>query len=167
MSCEENNSEMNVLNECRVCFETTDQNIMVSPCHCRGSMAFIHLQCFKNCIEISGEEKCDICGQNWIGIAIVKKGKGFKEFLEEESLNLNFGLIMFTMFSTILTQFIFDKFIFYRKYWLFYTLYSLNLMTFILCNLLLYKIISDFLVWRKFNFKYIVIKCKTINNFDE
>ena len=90
---------MNVLNECRVCFETTDQNLMVSPCHCRGSMAFIHLQCLKNCIEISGEEKCGICGQNWMGIEFVKKRKGFADFLNEDESEL---ITLILEISTIL-----------------------------------------------------------------
>ena len=94
---------MNVLNECRVCFETTDQNLMVSPCHCRGSMACIHLQCLKNCIEMSGQQKCGICGQNWLGIEILKKRKSFTDFLNEKRFQkFMFFFILFGISITIL-----------------------------------------------------------------
>ena len=40
---------------CRDCLSIEDHSVMVSPCDCRGSMAYIHLQCLKNCIEKSGQ----------------------------------------------------------------------------------------------------------------
>src|ERR1700761_3179353 len=93
---------MNVFNECRVCFETTDQNLIVSPCDCRGSMAYIHFQCLKNCIEKSGQQKCGICGQNWFGIEFVKKRKGFTDFLEEEKkYKIQFYLSLFSITTTL------------------------------------------------------------------
>ena len=137
---------MNVLNECRVCFETTDQNLMVSPCHCRGSMAYIHFQCLKSCIETSGEEKCGICGQNWLGIEIVKKMKSFTDFFDKNSgIEISFiYLILFSMCFTIL---------------LMISIIQGSIIMVIVLFIFFVPVYSIFLTWSKFIYKYTVIEC--------
>jgi len=48
--------------KCRICFENInikrDQNDILSPCRCTGSMGLIHITCF----EQMNIDKCDICG---------------------------------------------------------------------------------------------------------
>ena len=156
---------MNVFNECRVCFETTDQNLMVSPCHCRGSMAYIHLQCLKNCIETSGQQKCGICEQNWLGIDFVKKRKGFMNFLDEESLIFSFFYSIFAIIIAILSVISYYKMESPRidLNWIIlphYFLYINSIQTFLSEIYFLYLIIIDYQILVKFNFKYIVIECK-------
>ena len=75
---------MNDQKECRICFETTDQNNMLSPCSCNGTMAYIHSFCLKNCIQSNDERICRICHQIWRGVTIVKKNKNFFDYLKEE-----------------------------------------------------------------------------------
>ena len=158
---------MNVLNECRVCFETTDQNLMVSPCVCRGSMAYIHFQCLKNCIETSGQQKCGICGQNWLGIEFVKKRKSFIDFLKEEEFQkFDYYFALFAIITAILTLFIHYKLGSPNLYYVWITLpfYGLYLLTFlqnIMGICILYKVIIDYQIWLKFNLKLYVIESKT------
>src|ERR1700761_9510409 len=144
---------MNVFNECRVCFETTDHNLMVSPCDCRGSLAYIHFQCLKNCIERSGQQKCGICGQNWLGIEFVKKRKGFTDFLnEEKSMKFDFFYSLFAIINGIVTLVIHYKLGSPPLYYVWVTLpfYFMYLFCFLL-NLMgihsLYLVIIDYQLW--------------------
>ena len=156
---------MNVLNECRVCFETTDQNLMVSPCVCRGSMAYIHFQCLKNCIETSGQQKCGICGQNWLGIEFVKKRNSFANFLKEQkSMKFDFFYSLFAIMLTILalilhTQFGSTRIEFNLISLAYYSTYSIVILTNLAGIYNLFSIINDYQIWVKFNLKYTIIEC--------
>lgn len=48
--------------ECRICRERErEQEELISPCNCRGSIAYIHKRCLKRCIEITRKVRCSIC----------------------------------------------------------------------------------------------------------
>ena len=49
-------------NECRICFESSRQESMVSPCDCCGSMKFVHKHCLLMWINTSHRLKCQVCG---------------------------------------------------------------------------------------------------------
>lgn len=44
---------------CRVCRESTDADAMISPCRCRGTMGWIHRECWRQT-----SERCVPCGIN-------------------------------------------------------------------------------------------------------
>ncbi|TID28026.1 hypothetical protein CANINC_002707 [Pichia inconspicua] len=47
---------------CRVCrSEATDDHPLFHPCHCRGSMKFIHQDCLEFWLQHSNNHSCDIC----------------------------------------------------------------------------------------------------------
>ena len=70
---------------CRKCRLLPDSRQLIRVCNCVEKSAYIHSHCLKQLIETNGEEKCGICGQNWLGIEIVKKRKGFIDFFRENS----------------------------------------------------------------------------------
>ena len=44
---------------CRYCFEPSGH--LISPCKCSGSQSYVHVNCMKEWIEKSSQEKCGIC----------------------------------------------------------------------------------------------------------
>ena len=155
---------MNVPNECRVCFETTDQNQMISPCDCSGTMAHIHIQCLKNTIEKNGEEKCRICGQNWRGIKFVKKEKNFLTFITEKAIRPLIALIIIifmiineiNLILSIIPIINHPDFEFLYKliiiFWMVVSTFMLSWSSFALVSIL----INKYKDWRKVNFICIV-----------
>src|SRR5437868_1983291 len=84
-------SAMDVLKECRLCFETTHQKQMRSPCGCRGSMAYNHFQCLADSLHHNLTDSCMVCSQKWIGIKVVLKRKNFFDYLKSD---LNFANLL-------------------------------------------------------------------------
>jgi hypothetical protein len=46
---------------CRVCWDGPEQNSLVSPCDCDGSMAKIHKRCLEEWINTTGKTLCEVC----------------------------------------------------------------------------------------------------------
>ena len=95
----DNDQDQLPADNCRECQSSTDLSKLLSACNCMGERAYIHFHCLKGLIETSGEEKCGICGQNWLGIEFVKKRKGFTDFLRENSKMFLTFAKMFQLFS--------------------------------------------------------------------
>ncbi|XP_054153785.1 E3 ubiquitin-protein ligase MARCHF2-like [Oppia nitens] len=94
---------MDDMTECRICRLTDDdygnedkldENPVLSPCNCTGSMKKVHLRCLKSWIETSGSMICSVCGSQYTGLGmdIVRKGKSFIEFLNQSYLPIIFAL---------------------------------------------------------------------------
>uniref|UniRef100_A0A914CJ07 RING-CH-type domain-containing protein n=1 Tax=Acrobeloides nanus TaxID=290746 RepID=A0A914CJ07_9BILA len=57
---------------CRICMDEEQTSNLISPCNCRGSMAFIHRHCLDQWYEIRQNEFCGTChyyyATEWCGI---------------------------------------------------------------------------------------------------
>ena len=157
-----NMNEQNIPKECRICYETyeDDSNPLLSPCDCSGTMAYIHFQCLSKSIESNGEEICGICGQKWSGIQVMKKPKNFIEFLEENRI------LLFTMCPVIailsgiafLIAFIYSSIFHLKEEFLInYLIYFVFISS---VNLIIYLmfIYFEYKEWRELNQKIIVVK---------
>ena len=53
------------MNTCKICWERRTKwwDILISPCHCKGSMKYIHLSCYLQ--DIKKNNKCTICLYNY------------------------------------------------------------------------------------------------------
>lgn len=49
--------------ECRICYDTTSPEKLISPCNCSGSMKYIHKSCLDKCILYNKSDICSICNQ--------------------------------------------------------------------------------------------------------
>lgn len=68
----ENKNKLNVIKKkskiCRICYleEETENNPLIIPCSCSGSMKYIHYECLKKwiytqtCLEIDSNDICSI-----------------------------------------------------------------------------------------------------------
>jgi hypothetical protein len=71
------------IKECRCCKETNDDQNMISPCNCSGSLKYIHRTCLKQWIETSGNFRtCNVCRTEYNG-QIVIKGNSFLQFVTQ------------------------------------------------------------------------------------
>ena len=47
---------------CKICYlGNEDENSLLSPCLCKGSMEFVHEQCLEKWIQMSGSQGCGAC----------------------------------------------------------------------------------------------------------
>ena len=149
--------------ECRICYSSDGQ--LLSPCLCSGTVAYIHYNCLKQCVEINGEIKCRICGQNWIGFEVIAIEKDFFDYLEmDEQMKSEFyGLISlslltffwFSVFVCIKVKLIIEN---YNKYVINFNI-DLPLVLYICLIYNLIKVIINnyyvnYKIWKKFNTKY-------------
>ena len=46
---------------CRICQTNNSQEPLISPCHCKGSMAYVHLSCLERWLNQSSRNYCELC----------------------------------------------------------------------------------------------------------
>ncbi|XP_053665668.1 E3 ubiquitin-protein ligase MARCHF2-like [Anopheles marshallii] len=46
---------------CRICQSSNDEISMISPCLCKGSMKYVHLECLELWLNRSGLTRCELC----------------------------------------------------------------------------------------------------------
>lgn len=49
------------IKECKFCLEQSEQDLMISPCDCKGTVKYVHVKCLEN-YHIQNEHKSDKCG---------------------------------------------------------------------------------------------------------
>jgi len=49
------------MEECRICYQDSTNEKLISPCNCKGSMKYIHRSCLEKCIFSSKSNICGIC----------------------------------------------------------------------------------------------------------
>ena len=47
---------------CRICQDGDDQEVLVSPCYCAGSLGLLHVSCLQKWLGASNKTDCEICG---------------------------------------------------------------------------------------------------------
>ena len=68
---------------CRICHEGDEEEELVSPCHCAGTMGMLHISCLEQWLGSSKTTKCEICqfqfsvlkkpqSMNWVGKLVDK-----------------------------------------------------------------------------------------------
>ncbi|KAH9526180.1 hypothetical protein DERF_000282 [Dermatophagoides farinae] len=70
-------------NQCRICYSDQDEidNKLISPCHCTGTIKYIHYVCLVNCIIANNRFVCDICQCQPNGIKVRFVQRSFWEFI--------------------------------------------------------------------------------------
>lgn len=79
---------------CRICFDNEDQEDMISPCGCKGSMEFIHKKCLNSWLLIHKHDdkyfKCNECK------------KEYKRYSPEDKDDIvNYKLLVNSLFTVI------------------------------------------------------------------
>ena len=65
---------------CRICHcERTDDEPLISPCYCLGTMKYLHQSCLQRWIKSSGIRSCELCKFQFIMHAEVKPFKQWQK----------------------------------------------------------------------------------------
>lgn len=46
---------------CRICHTSSELENLISPCNCKGSLAFVHLSCLERWLNQSSRSYCELC----------------------------------------------------------------------------------------------------------
>ncbi|CAH0550705.1 unnamed protein product [Brassicogethes aeneus] len=46
---------------CRICHTNTANECLISPCNCKGSLAYVHLSCLERWLNQSSRSYCELC----------------------------------------------------------------------------------------------------------
>lgn len=64
---------------CRICLE--EEGILISPCGCKGSTAFVHRECLETWINTSGKDFCEICLEDYETEEVIVSSCDFGKFV--------------------------------------------------------------------------------------
>ena len=92
-------------NFCRICFEENNyyDNRLISPCLCKGTQKFIHVECLKEWRQVNENnpekrDKCEICNFNFI----IKNQIDFLYYKEDVSFIMTFFRHFYILFFSII-----------------------------------------------------------------
>lgn len=96
------------LKECRICKDDSEEETLLNPCVCKGTIKLVHMKCLSQWMQTTKEEFCRICRTKF-KVKYRKIGHNFYKFLmSDEKHRIPFLLnIMFTaiiVFIAILSK---------------------------------------------------------------
>lgn len=59
---------------CRICQTNTANEVLISPCYCKGSMAYVHLSCLERWLNQSSRSYCELCKYQYSAIETQRYG---------------------------------------------------------------------------------------------
>lgn len=59
---------------CRICQTNTANEVLISPCHCKGSMAYVHLSCLERWLNQSSRSYCELCKYQYNAVETQRYG---------------------------------------------------------------------------------------------
>ena len=60
---------------CRICYNGNEEEPLLSPCSCSGSIKFVHQSCLLKWLK-ARKPNCELCNYNYV---ILKKAKPYRE----------------------------------------------------------------------------------------
>jgi len=101
------NKNINKTKECKFCLDSNNQNDMISPCYCKGSLEYVHNECLEyyHSEYENKSDKCGICEYNYNYIIKIKYNTFFKLFFIFLQLYLNNFICIFSCFNQNLYYF--------------------------------------------------------------
>ncbi|XP_060535590.1 E3 ubiquitin-protein ligase MARCHF3-like [Cylas formicarius] len=61
---------------CRICYDSDKEEQLIAPCHCKGTMAFVHRSCLETWLSESGTSTCELCHQIYTTERTIKYTSG-------------------------------------------------------------------------------------------
>ncbi|KAF2895059.1 hypothetical protein ILUMI_11116 [Ignelater luminosus] len=59
---------------CRICHTNTPNENLISPCNCKGSLAYVHLSCLERWLNQSSRNYCELCMYHYNAIQTQRYG---------------------------------------------------------------------------------------------
>lgn len=67
--------------QCRICFSSDDPNTLITPCHCRGTSAYIHIACLEEYFRHYPDRVCRVCHEPMVYTTSFDKTMGILLFM--------------------------------------------------------------------------------------
>lgn len=83
---------------CNICRQEDIPVNLLTPCHCKGTIGFVHFECVKRWIETSGTDRCGSCKQQYRKLVVQKKPGQFHKFFNESDYGIIFSNLVFFFF---------------------------------------------------------------------
>jgi hypothetical protein len=143
---------------CRFCFES--EGTLISPCPCKGSVQFIHLECQQRSYFINRSLECSICKKPYTNVqkACIETIPNIDFCAEMMFIYINFIFfihLMPLMFKIFYSEITYENFIDYQIKWQMSTLLTLlllNLLGFVKHR---YRYLSMLIVQSPFSYTYL------------
>ena len=75
-------SSKEILVICKICYNGNEEEPLLSPCNCSGSIKYVHQSCLMKWLK-ARKPICELCNYNYI---IIKKAKPYEEVSIKSSL---------------------------------------------------------------------------------
>lgn len=57
---------------CRICHTGASRERLISPCHCKGSLAYVHLSCLERWLNQAGRSDCELCMYKYEAVSTMR-----------------------------------------------------------------------------------------------
>lgn len=85
---------------CRICYGYDSLENLLSPCNCKGSIAYVHRDCLEMGLSLKGKAICDLCCYQFDAIYTLKYSlmQSIWVWITDSNTRLNFWLDFFSYF---------------------------------------------------------------------
>ena len=52
-------------NDCWICYDSTHDHDLISPCMCKGDVAFVHHECLRRWLQTEETKHCSVCNYKY------------------------------------------------------------------------------------------------------
>ncbi|XP_076390584.1 E3 ubiquitin-protein ligase MARCHF2 [Megachile rotundata] len=90
---------------CRICHTNTSKEPLISPCRCKGSLAYVHLACLERWLNQSSRSYCELCRYHFNVIETPRYGlpESLRIWITHprNRRNIQSDLLIFTLLSVV------------------------------------------------------------------
>ncbi|XP_065280638.1 E3 ubiquitin-protein ligase MARCHF3-like [Dermacentor albipictus] len=89
---------------CRICHEEDQEDRLVSPCNCSGTICFVHVSCLEHWLNERNVDICELCGQRFPMEAQPGSTRRFFHYVLLNEVRLRRALLSDLLYIAILTS---------------------------------------------------------------
>ncbi|XP_070385526.1 E3 ubiquitin-protein ligase MARCHF2-like [Dermacentor albipictus] len=89
---------------CRICYEGDQEDPLVSPCSCTGTMAFVHVPCLEHWLNERNVDICELCGERFPMAAQPGSARRFFHYVWQSEGRLRQALLSDLFYFAMMTS---------------------------------------------------------------
>ncbi|XP_075528685.1 uncharacterized protein LOC142560224 [Dermacentor variabilis] len=89
---------------CRICHEGDQEDPLVSPCNCSGTMGFVHVSCLEHWLNERNVDICELCGQRFPMAAQPGSMRRFFHYVSRNEVRLRRALLSDLFYVAMVTS---------------------------------------------------------------
>ncbi|XP_070385471.1 E3 ubiquitin-protein ligase MARCHF2-like [Dermacentor albipictus] len=100
---------------CRICYEGDQEDPLVSPCCCTGTMAFVHVSCLEHWLNERNVDICELCGEHFPMAAQPGSARRFFQYVWQSEGWLRQSLLSDLFYFAMMTSAAIFSFVSFRR----------------------------------------------------